>query len=47
MLTKEAKKLKAEYMASWRQSNRNKAKEANDRYWNKKAQIKLELEEII
>ena len=35
-MTDEVRKLRNEYMREWRANNKDKVKEAQDRYWNKK-----------
>lgn len=36
-LSEEAKKLKKEYFRKWRANNKDKVKEYNKRYWERKA----------
>ena len=36
--TEEAKKAKAKYMKKWRAEHKDKVREAQERYWKKKAQ---------
>ncbi|MDB1949196.1 hypothetical protein PMY35_15355 [Clostridium tertium] len=36
-MTDEARRLRNEYMKEWRAKNKDKVKEAQDRYWRKKA----------
>ncbi|MEL5900363.1 hypothetical protein AAGC94_20250 [Clostridium sporogenes] len=42
-MNEEARKLRNEYMRKWRKKNKDKVKEAQKRYWEKKAQIKKEV----
>ena len=37
-MTEQAKKAKKDYMKKWRDANREKTKEYNARYWEKKAE---------
>jgi hypothetical protein len=37
-MTEEAKAKRREYFKQWRKANKEKAKEYNARYWEKKAQ---------
>lgn len=39
------KKAKNQYVREWRKKNRDKVKQYNDRYWEKKAEELLKAEE--
>lgn len=36
-MNEEARKLRNEYMRKWRKKNKDKVKEAQERYWERKA----------
>jgi len=37
-LNEQARKIRAEYYRQWRAKNRDKVREANQRYWERKAE---------
>ena len=40
-----AKELRREYLNNWRAKNKDKVKEANKRYWQRKAEKRLQEEQ--
>lgn len=44
-MTEEAKKKANEYMKSWRRQNKDKVKQYNENYWERKAQEGVKIEE--
>ncbi|KAJ52198.1 hypothetical protein BD780_003788 [Clostridium tetanomorphum] len=40
-MEQQAKEARNKYMREWRVKNKDKVKEAQERYWRKKAQAKL------